>query len=152
MVMFRHVLVKVTLLIPKGWRAIGRSLSADDYLCFFVTNDNQFDFKKDLSDSHSSYSVRCFVNKDTGSSTVSICSLDLSKMFNKVDHFALFSKLLVRNFPNLLLKLDGHWFSLASTCIKRGGHVTNFFIYHCQRQTGLCAVSLFICNICVRRC
>ena len=99
--------------MPKGGKAVGRSLTVDDYRgisispvlskilehCildrfkrfFFVTSDNQFDFKKGLSCSQAIYSVRCVVNKYTeGGSTVSICALDLSKAFDKVNHFALF--------------------------------------------------------------
>ena len=98
--------------IPKGGKAIDRSLTVDDYRgisispvlskilehCildrfkrFFVTSDNQFGFKKGLSCSQAIYSVRCVVNKYAeGGSTVSICVLDLSKAFDKVNHFALF--------------------------------------------------------------
>ena len=34
---------------------------------------------------------------------------------------------MTRNVPVLLLKLVERWFSLASTCVKWGGHVTHFF-------------------------
>ena len=100
----------------------------DRFKRFFVTSDNQFGFKKGLSCSQAIYSVRCIVNKYTeGGSTVSIRALDLSKAFDKVNHFALFSKLMARNVPVLLLRLVERWFSLASICVKWGGHITHFF-------------------------
>ena len=133
-----------TVLIPKGGKVIGRSLTVDDYRgisisavlskilehCildsfkrFFVTSDNQFGVKKGLSCSQAIY----FVRSTEGDSTVSICSLELSKAFDKVNYFALFSKLMARNVLVLLLRLVERWFSLASTCVKWGGHVTHFF-------------------------
>ena len=49
---------------------------------------------------------------------------------------------MARNDPVLLLRLVERWFSLASTCVKWGGHVTNFFkVFAGVRQGG----SLFPC-------
>jgi len=50
--------------------------------------------------------------------TVSICSLDLSKAFDKVNHHALFTKLMKRNIPNELLILPEKWLSNSWTCVK----------------------------------
>ena len=45
---------------------------------YFVTNDNQFGFKKQLSCSHAIYTLRCAVDAYVNSgSTVNICALDL---------------------------------------------------------------------------
>ena len=155
-----------TVPVPKGGKAIGRSLTVDNYrgisICpvlstilehcildrfkrFIVTSDNQFGFKNSLSCSQAIYFRRCIVNKYTeGGSTVSICTLELSKAFDKVNHFALFSKLMARNVPVLLLKLAEHWFSLASTCVKWGGHVMHFFkVFAGVRQGGLLSPCLF---------
>ena len=142
MVTFLRALVKAILCqYPKAVKPFkGRSLTVDDYRgisispvlskilehCildrfkqFFVTSDNQFGFNKGISCSQAIYSVRCLVNEYTeGGPAVSICALDLSKTFDRVNHFALFSKLMARNVPVLLLKLVERWFSLASTCVK----------------------------------
>ena len=68
----------------------------------------------------------------------------LSKAFETVIHFALVSKLMVRNVPVLLLKLVERWFSLASTCVKWGGHVTHFFkVIAGVRQGGALSLCLF---------
>ena len=90
-----------TVSIPKGGKAIGRSLSVDDYRgisissvlskipehCildrfkrfFVVTSDNWFGFKKGLSCSLIIYSVGVSSTSTQKASTISICTLDLSK-------------------------------------------------------------------------
>ena len=48
------------------------------------------------------------------------------------------------NVPVLLLKLVERWFSLASTCVKWGGHVTHFFkVFAGVRQGGALSHYLF---------
>ena len=62
------------------------------------SNDIQFGFKKQLSCSHSIYIMRKVVNYFVSNgSTVNICSLDITKAFDKVNHFALFLKLMKRH-------------------------------------------------------
>ena len=60
---------------------------------YFVTSDNQFGFKKQLSCSHAIYTLRCAVDAYVNSgSTVNICTLDLLKAFDKMNHCGLFIK------------------------------------------------------------
>ena len=47
-------------------------------------------------------------------STVSVCTLDLSKAFNKVNHSALLVKLMNRNVPVNLLMLLEYWLLIHS--------------------------------------
>ena len=57
---------------------------------FLNTTDNQFGFKKQLRCSHVIYSVRNVIDHFiSGGSTVNVCSLDLSKAFDKMSHYAL---------------------------------------------------------------
>ena len=68
---------------------------------YFTTSHAQFGFKKKLSCSHVIYSVRnvvnhCYIN---GDSTVNLAMVDLSKAFDKMNHHALFQKLLNTKFP-----------------------------------------------------
>ena len=44
-------------------------------------------------------------------STVNVCSIDLSKAFDRMNHYALFIKLMKRNFPYSLLVLLENWFT-----------------------------------------
>ena len=75
---------------------------------FLVTSDNQFDFKKGLSCSHAIYSIRSVIDEYVvGGSTVNVCALDLSKVFDRMNHFASFIKLMNRNTPvNLLTVIE----------------------------------------------
>ena len=86
---------------------------------FFETKDNQFGFKKSLGCSHAIYSVRSIIeNHLRGGSTVNICSLDLSKAFDKADHHALFSKLLKRLIPSCLVDTLYYWTTNCFTSVK----------------------------------
>ena len=70
----------------------------DRFQHFFLTNDNQFGFKKGLGCNHAIYTVRKIVEHFTqGGSTVNLCALDLTKAFDKVNHHALFIKLMKRH-------------------------------------------------------
>ena len=54
---------------------------------YFITNDRQFGFKKSVGCGHAIYSLYKTVDYFTQlNSTVNICSLDLSKAFDKVNH------------------------------------------------------------------
>ena len=58
---------------------------------YFETSDLRFGFKKKLSCSHAIYSIRNIVDHYiTGQATVSLCFVDLSKAFDKMNHYALY--------------------------------------------------------------
>ena len=93
------------------------------------TQNNQFDFKKGLGCNHAIFTVRRVVeNFVNGGNTVHLCSIDLSKAFDKVNHHALFMKLMKRNLPVVLLDLLENWLQNCFSCIK-WNHV--FFRYFC---------------------
>jgi len=61
------------------------------YSEFPYSNDMQFGFKKQLSCSHSIYIMRKVVDYFVANgSTVNLCSVDITKAFDKVNHSALF--------------------------------------------------------------
>jgi len=61
------------------------------YSKFLSSSPNQFGFKKGSSCGHAIYSVRKVVEYYiNGGSTVNVCLLDLSKAFDKMNHFALY--------------------------------------------------------------
>ena len=78
---------------------------------YFCTSDLQFGFKKKMSCSHAIYSLRTtvdhFVN---GGSTVNLCAMDLSKAFDRVNHYCLFVKLLKRGIPRQFVLLFECWY------------------------------------------
>jgi exonuclease III len=86
---------------------------------FLTTDDNQFGFKKGLGCSHAIYSVKNIVDRFIkGGYTANLCSIDLSKAFDKVNHHALFIKLMNRHLPVCLLELLEFWLSNSWSCIK----------------------------------
>jgi len=86
---------------------IGEKL--DSYL---RTSDLQFGFKKKLSCGHAIFSVRStidyFVKRG---STVNICAMDLSKAFDKINHYCCFLRLLERRIPLCFILLLECWYS-----------------------------------------
>jgi len=96
-------------------------------LCVAST-DNQFGFKKGLSCSHAIYSVRNIVNRFVSrGSTVNLCAIDLSKAFDKVNHYGLYIKLMKRHIPVLFLELVENLFSSCYTRIKWDEHWSEEF-------------------------
>ena len=65
-----------------------------------MSSANQFGFKKDVGCSHAIYTLRStvdyFVNNN---STVNICSLDVSKAFDRINHYRLYTKFMKRSLP-----------------------------------------------------
>ena len=95
---------------------------------YFQTADNQFGFKKHLGCRHAVYCLRNVIERYTANnSTVNVCSLDLSKAFDKMNHFALFIKLIERRFPKPLLNIFIMWFDMSFTCVRWYNHYSYFF-------------------------
>jgi len=61
----------------------------DRYSEHFETSDYQFGFNKQISCSHVVYSVRSVIEHNVSNgSTVNLCALDLSKAFDRMNHFS----------------------------------------------------------------
>ena len=111
----------------------------------FATFEYQFGFKKQLSCRHAIYCVRNVIEHYVNNgSTVNVCSLDLSKAFDRMNHYALFIKLMDRKLPNELLSLLEQWFSISVTCIRWGACNSHFFqpFGWCETRRGLVTYSL----------
>jgi hypothetical protein len=84
-----------------------------------VTSDLQFGFKSGLGCNHALYATRATVDYYvTNNSTVNICSLDLTKAFDKVNHYALFLKLMDRNIPRRFILLLRNWYNNSFTMVR----------------------------------
>jgi len=102
----------------------------DRFSVYLTTSDHQFGFKKNLSCRHAIYCVRNVIEKFVkNGSTVSVCTLDLSKAFDRMNHYALFVKLMERKFPSELLAILEMWFNKSVSCVKWNNHLSNFFVY-----------------------
>jgi len=78
----------------------------EQYHSFLYSSDNQYGFKKGVSCNHAIFAVRnivdTFVSKG---STVNLCAIDIAKAFDKVNHHALYIKLMKRRIPVVLLNV-----------------------------------------------
>ena len=117
----------------------------DKFSMYFVTSDHQFGFKKKVSCRHAIFCVRnvieSFVNNG---STVNVCTIDLSKAFDRMNHHALFIKLMERKLPVELLTIMETWFSISTSCVKWNSTYSDFFtLLAGVRQGGVLSPYLF---------
>jgi hypothetical protein len=86
---------------------------------YFLTSDRQFGFKKKVGCSDAIYSLRktieYFTNKG---STVNVCTLDLSKAFDKITFGLLFQKLMDRKLPKIFIELLINWYSKLKSFVR----------------------------------
>lgn len=143
---FRHSYI---VPIPKMKDCYNKSLTCDDfrgiaissiiskvfehciikrYESFFITSDNQFGFKKGVGCTYAIRSVRKVVdNYVANGSTANLCTIDVSKAFDKVNHYALLSKLMKKMIPRELLFLLENWLSGCYSCVKWHSAWSEFF-------------------------
>jgi len=100
----------------------------EKYNNYLSTTDNQFGFKKGVGCSFAIRTVRNIVDSYIkGGSTANLCAIDLSKAFDKVNHHALFLKLMKRHIPNELLNILDVWLSTCYSCVKWLNTWSNMF-------------------------
>jgi hypothetical protein len=86
---------------------------------YIRTSDLQFGFKKDTGCSHAIYTVRSTIEYfNLNNSTVNMCAIDLSKAFDKVNHYCLFIKLLDKNVPRKIILILKCWYDKVFTIVK----------------------------------
>ena len=117
----------------------------DRFSDYFDTSDHQFGFKKHTCCSHVVYSVRNVIDHYVSNgSTVNVCTIDLSKAFDRMNHYALFTKLIERNLPSKLLYILETWFTMSVTCVRWGDQSSSFYSLSAGvRQGGILSPFLF---------
>lgn len=112
---------------------------------FLVTSELQFGFKKKHSCSHALQVVRSVIDYfASAGSTVNFCALDLSKAFDKVNHYILFIKLMDRSVPRSFLDVVINWYTNCVAMVRWNGELSNMFRLLCGvRQGGVLSPVLF---------
>ena len=127
--------VAITTVFSKMFEMI--VLSRYEYM--LLTHDNQFGFKSKHSTDLCVFSLKQIIEfYNSMSSPVYVCFLDASKAFDRLNHWVLFSKLIDRGIPLLIVRLFIFWYSKQQFCIKWGGSFsTKFTITNGVRQGGV---------------
>jgi len=112
---------------------------------YLKTSALQFGFKEDLGCIHALYTVRAvldYFNKN--GSTVTLCALDISKAFDKVEHNVLFAKLTERGVPLPFICVLKCWYRKCNVVVRWGGSLSRpFSIAAGVRQGGVLSPYFF---------
>ena len=110
-----------------------------------ITKDNQFGFKKKHSTDLCIFTVKSIIKYyNLYNSPVYSCFLDASKAYDRVNHWALFKKLLERSISVIIVRILMFWYSKQEICIKWGNETsTCFTITNGVRQGGILSPTLF---------
>ena len=102
-------------------------------------------FKKRVGCNHALYAVQSVVRHFTnGNSTVNLCALDMSKAFDRVNHYALFIKLMDRNVPVALINILIHWYGICTAFVRWDSEFSDVICLQCGvRQGGVLSPVLF---------
>ena len=88
---------------------------------YLRSSNYQFGFKKKIGCNHAHYTLQKTVEYFiAGDSTVNLCSIDVSKAFDKLNRYTLFTKLMARNCPTNFISTLECWYDKSYTCIKWG--------------------------------
>ena len=90
------------------------------------------------------YTLRNVINRYVeGGCTVNLCSIDLSKAYDKVDHYVLFMKLMKLDVPLKLLDTLAFWLQNSWSCVKKSVFSQFFKLDYGVRQG--CIVAAPVC-------
>jgi len=112
----------------------------------YLSTDNlQFCFKNNSSCSHAVFTLRTVIDHYVKSgSTVTLCALDISKAFDKVDRYTLLNLLMNRHVPRNFVSTFRDWLGKCMACVRWGTAYSYFFpILAGVRQRGLLSPVLF---------
>ena len=112
---------------------------------YLFTSDNQFDFKRKHSTDLCIYTVKSIIRYyNYYNSPVYTCFLDASKAFDRINHWTMFKKLILRDVPIIIVRVLCFWYRTQELCIQWGNMGSSFFnISNGVRQGGILSPKLF---------
>lgn len=112
---------------------------------FLITSDNQFGFKKKHGTDQCVYVLKEVLNLYRSlNSCLSVCFLDASKAFDRVNHSVLFEKLKCRGVPGYLLRILVFWYENQTMCVRWGKMLSKpFKVSNGVRQGGVLSPLFF---------
>src|ERR1043165_708768 len=112
---------------------------------FFKCSNRQFGFQKEIGCSHAIFTMRIVANRVCQEgSTLNVCSLDLSKAFDRIDHKLLVKKLIERNLPKWFISTIVNWYGKLWSKVKWGNSYSEpFKITKGVRQGGVLSPIFF---------
>ena len=110
-----------------------------------ITKDNQFGFKREHGTDLYKFTVKSVIkHNNLHNSPVCTCFLDVSKAFDRVNHWTLFRKLPNRSIHILIVRMLMYWYTKQKLCIRWGAEMSPYFtIFNAVRQGGILSLSLF---------
>ena len=117
----------------------------DRYEEMLHTSDNQFGFKAKHSTDMCVFTLKYVLEYyQSLNSMVYMCFLDLSKAFDKVNHWILFEKLIGRNIPVIIVRIFVVIYRKQQCYVRWGGSMsTSFGISNGVRQGGILSPYFF---------
>ena len=112
---------------------------------FLGSSDHQFGFKQNQSTDMCVFALKEIIDYyNTKSSPVYLCFMDASKAFDKVNHWFLFEKLLLRGLPVPIVRLLVYWYSSQNFFVSWSGVLSSAFkVTNGVRQGGIMSPILY---------
>ncbi len=133
--------IAITTIISK----IVELLMLHRYSSLLQTTDNQFGFRSKHSTDMCVFALQQVIDLYVSmNSPVYICYLDASKAFDRINHWSLFSKLLKRSVPKLIVRLIIFWYTMQTFIVQWGSAVSSpFTAVNGVRQGGILSPLFF---------
>ena len=109
------------------------------------TTHNQFGFKEAHGTDLCIFTLKQVIEfYRLQGSPVYICYLDASKAFDRINHWTLFTKILKRDIPTIIVRLLVFWYTHQQFCVRWGQTISSLFITsNGVRQGGIMSPILF---------
>ena len=112
---------------------------------YLSSSDHQFGFKQNQSTDMCIFALKEIIDYyNSKSSPVYMCFMDASKAFDKVNHWFLFKKLLLRGLPGAIVRLLIYWYSSQNFLVLWTGVFSSAFtVTNGVRQGGIMSPILY---------